>query len=581
MHLYATVVHVSSIKRFTIWTIGAEVFQVLYIWFYLPISDSAIYGTNDDALIASISGGQLTGTPDGHLVFLNPLISFPISWLQIFVDQFSVFSWFLTFSAITSFALLFGLITIQNHLSNSYKLIMSIFWILSMTTFVSWFALAPNYTGASIFLIGVSASFTYMYLSKNQKIEENNSRLYLSISLITFFLSILIRRESVYIFLFFLIIVLIPKIRNFKILIRKITILLGLGLFLISINIASEELIYDTDDWGDYYKTNSLRHKVQLRSPERMLEDKFSEVGWNRSNLELFYRFILVDKNYMNEKYMSKIIEVTKENKLNKLVNFFNVANFVGNTKIAFTAWTWIVMLFTFQFFIILINKVNFSKRNEYLFLNILLTAGVPTLFLLLNIYYQLPDRISVSLMAASSLLILTLGLEDVIEKQKSKRIFVYSQIVFVLFFSYLYIQRLQIELSARSNLYKGWISIGDQQKQSLSKLGNEIIVIGSASSIKSEWQNPYLKFSPLDGRNRTIILGWHNLSPIWYKNIDYYGLANKDFFLNLMRPGVYWATNADDILAMKQHLSERLKRDVVPTDLGSIGYEQYHYFKF
>ena len=571
----------SSIKRFTIWTIGAEVFQVLYIWFYLPISDSAIYGTNDDALIASISGGQLTGTPDGHLVFLNPLISFPISWLQIFVGQFSVFSWFLTFSAITSFALLFGLITIQNHLSNSYKLIMSIFWILSMTTFVSWFALAPNYTGASIFLIGVSASFTYMYLSKNQKIEEKNSRLYLSISLITFFLSILIRRESVYIFLFFLIIVLIPKINNFKILIRKITILLGLGLFLISINIASEKLIYDTDDWGDYYKTNSLRHKVQLRSPERMLEDKFSEVGWNRSNLELFYRFILVDKNYMNEKYMSKIIEVTKENKLNKLIDFFNVSNFIGNTKIAFTAWTYIVMLFTLQFLIILINKVNFSKRNEYLFLSILLTIGVPTLFLLLNIYYQLPDRISVSLMAASSLLILTLGLEDVIEKQKSIRIFVYSQLVFVLFVSYLYMQRLQIELSARSDLYKGWISIGNQQKQSLSKLGSEIIVIGSASSIKSEWQNPYLKFSSVDERNRTIILGWHNLSPIWYKNIDYYELDNKDFFLNLMKPGVYWATNAGDILAMKQHLSERLKRDVVPTDLGSIGYEQYHYFKF
>jgi hypothetical protein len=47
------------------------------------------------------------------------------------------------------------------------------------------------------------------------------------------------------------------------------------------------------------------------------------------------------------------------------------------------------------------------------------------------------------------------------------------------------------------------------------------------------------------------------------------------------MKPNVYWATNADDISAMKQHLSERMKRDVVVTDLGSIGYEQYHYFKF
>jgi hypothetical protein len=183
--------------------------------------------------------------------------------------------------------------------------------------------------------------------------------------------------------------------------------------------------------------------------------------------------------------------------------------------------------------------------------------------------------------MAASSLIILTLGLDEVVEKQKSNRIFVISQLVIVLLVSYLYLQRLQTELSARANLYKSWKLIGDQQKQSLSNLGSEIIVIGSASSIKSEWQNPYLKFSSLDSRNRTIILGWHNLSPIWHKNINYYGIDNKDFFLNLMKPNVYWATNADDISAMKQHLSERMKRDVVVTDLGSIGYEQYHYFKF
>ena len=121
--VYATVVHVSSLKRFTIWSLAAEVFQILYIWVYLPISESAVYGTNDDALLASISGGQLTGEPNGHLVFINPLISFPISWLQVFFDQFNIFSLFLIFSATISFALLFGLIGIQNQLNNLYKLI--------------------------------------------------------------------------------------------------------------------------------------------------------------------------------------------------------------------------------------------------------------------------------------------------------------------------------------------------------------------------------------------------------------------------------------------------------------------------
>ena len=579
--IYATVVHVSSLKRFTIWTLGAEVFQILYIWLYLPISESAVYGTNDDALLASISGGQLTGAPDGHLVFINPLISFPISWLQIVFDQLNIFTLFLTFSATISFALLFGLIGIQKQLNNLYEFIICAFWILSMMTFISWFALAPTYTGASIFLAGTSASFSYMYFSKNQKLKDDNTVLLLSVILITFFLSTLIRRESMFIFIFFLIIILITKIKDFKVLSRKIVILFGLCLLLFSINVGSEKITYNTDEWSDYYKTNSLRHKIQLRSAERKLEDTYSEVGWNRSNLDLFNRFILVDKNLMNEQNMSKIIEVTKDNDFSKLLNFFNVSNFIGNTKIAFTAWTWIVMLFGAQFLIILVNKNNSTRRNEFLFLSLLLVTAVPTLYLLLNIYYQLPDRISVSLMAASSIFILTLGLEGIKEKTRVNKFFIYSQLVFVIVVSSLYVQRLQTELSARSDLYKSWISIGDQQRKSLSNLVSDIVVIGSASSIKSEWRNPYLKFSSLDARNKTVILGWHNLSPIWSKNIDLYELDKSDFFLNLTKPNVYWATNKDDFMVMQKYLSEKYDKNNLAIDLGPIGYEQYHYFKF
>jgi len=579
--LYATLVHVSALKKFTIWTLAAEVFQVLFIWFYLPLSESAIYGTNDDALIASISGGQLTGTPDGHLIFINPFISFPIAWLQIVFDQMNIYVLFLTFSATISFSLILGLIMIQNQLNKIYKLIMIILWNLSMITFISWFALAPTYTSASLFLMGASVSFTLQYLNQNKIIENSKSKLYLGICLITFFLSISIRRESFYIFLFFLIIILIPKIKNLNMLIKKISILMSLFLILLLINFGAERTVYSNEKWNDYYKINSLRHKIQLRSPERMLEDRYMAVGWSKSDLELFNRFILVDKNKMNEDSMSIIIEITKENNSSKLINFLNFSNFIGNTKLAFAAWTWIIMLFTFQFFLILINKTNHRKRNEYLLHSLLISIGVPTLFLVLNIYYQMPDRISVSIMAACALLILVLGLGNYTKDAKINKVFIYSQLVILIIFSYLYVERFQIELWARSELYKNWLSIGSQQKQSLSNLGKEIIVIGSASSIKSEWQNPYSRFSSLDPRNSTIVLGWHNLSPIWYTNINNYKLDDSNLIFNLTKPNVYWATNKDDILVIQNYLSERLKKDVFYKDLGAIGYDQYHYFKF
>jgi hypothetical protein len=430
---------VSFLKRFTIWTLVAEVIQILFVWIYLPISDSAIYGTNDDALIASISGGQVTGSPEGHLVFINPLISFPIAWLQIIFGQLNIYTLFLTFSATISFSLIFGLIIVQNYLSKFNKAVMLIFWNLSMVTFVSWFALAPTYTGASLFLIGSSVGFALLYLDQNNLDDRARSKFYLSLCLGTFFLAILIRRESFYIFLFFLIIILAPKINSLNVLVKKIVILVSSCLVLILINFGIERTVYINNEWGEYYKTNSLRHKIQLRSPERMLEDKYTEVGWNKSDLELFYRFILVDNNKMNENSMSKILEVTRENNLDKFFNFFNVSNFVGNTKLAFAAWTWIVMLFAFQFFVILINKMTSQSRNEYLTHSFFILIGVPALFLILNIYYQLPDRISVSIMAACSLFIIALGSDGISKGKKSNRIFIYSQVLILFIFSYLY----------------------------------------------------------------------------------------------------------------------------------------------
>jgi hypothetical protein len=43
----------------------------------------------------------------------------------------------------------------------------------------------------------------------------------------------------------------------------------------------------------------------------------------------------------------------------------------------------------------------------------------------------------------------------------------------------------------------------------------------------------------------------------------------------------VYWATNKDDILIMQNYLSEGLNSDVPVKDLGPVGYDQYHFFKF
>lgn len=569
----------SFTRKFTIWVTIAEIFQLLYIWNYLPIAKSAVYGTNDDALIASISSGQLTGSPEGHLVFINPLLSFPIAWLQSFLSNINIYTLSLLLFVTLSFSLILALIIVQNNLRLESKIILSIFWLLSTVTFVSWYTLAPTYTAASLFMSGTSSCFAYSYFS--QKFNGIESKVALVLSLVTLMISLSIRRESFYLYILFLLIILVVQYRNIQNQLKK-SIFFGIVTFLIFLlNLGAEKLVYNNGIWKEYYQTNSLRHIIQTREPERILETRYSEIGWSKSNLDLFVRFILVDRDYMNSTNMMKINEFTQENNLSKVFNFFTLSNLIANTKIAFNAWTWIVMLFAFQFISILISIRVGKDKIKFIFFAFLVTIGVPSLYLILNIYFKLPDRVSVSVMAMVSLLILTLGLDALRSGIKQKTIFTFIQLSLVLIFSFFYLQRFQVELQARAALYEDLRDIGSKQQQSLSSLPNEVLVIGSASVIKAEYQNPYVKFNSLDLRNKTIILGWHNLSPIWERSIQKYNLPESDFYRNLMEPNTYWATYDDDAIVMKNHLSEILNKDISVRDLGPIGYEKYHFYKF
>jgi hypothetical protein len=44
-------------------------------------SGSRAFHTNDDAAMAALASGDFTGTPDGQLVFIEPLASYPLAWL--------------------------------------------------------------------------------------------------------------------------------------------------------------------------------------------------------------------------------------------------------------------------------------------------------------------------------------------------------------------------------------------------------------------------------------------------------------------------------------------------------------------
>jgi hypothetical protein len=551
----------------------------VFIYFFIPISESAVYGTNDDALIASISNGQLTGQPNGYLVFLNPLISFPISWLQEIIPNANVYIYFLTFVVTLCFSVIFGFINSEKNIHIKNKIILSILWALSSITFTSWFALSPTYTGASLFGIATSACFAYLFVSSTSKSKAYRDRFLL---LFTFFLfiSIAIRLESIYILAFYLIILFIQKnIRN-RIILKKFVVLTIISLTIILLSVITERLTYNNSEWKAYYETNQLRHKIQLREPERKLESLYSEVSWDKNTYDLFVRFILIDESKMNSQNLSKVLEITEENSAQKFVQNFSFNQLIENTKLAFAPWTWIVMLFGLSVLLTILNIFQKSKVLEYAFQVLFFFLGIPVLFLYLSSSYHLPERISVNLLGGLSLILVTLSAISFQNIKKPRVIISSLQILILLAGSFMYLNRFQIELDARQDLYKTWRSIGAQQQQLLSSLPENTKVIGTASSIKSDWQNPYSLFKSLDQRNLTFVLGWHNLSPVWQKGAQNIGLSPDNLFENLRSPNVLWATNKDDFQTIQEYFTIKLNKQITLEDLGPIGYDQYHLYK-
>ena len=545
----------------------------------MPISKVAVYGTNDDALISSISNGQLIGNPNGHLIFLNPLISYPISWLLQLNYEINLYIYFLTFVVTISFATILGLIQIKHQISFQSRVLSFILWSLSSVTFISWFSLSPTYTGASIFAAGASVCFAYMYLS-NEVRDNKDEYLLLVCYFILFFASISIRLESFYIVIFFLLIVLIPKYLFSQMNFRNFLIIAFSSFLIILSNLAAEKIVYNQSDWKEFYETNQLRHKIQLREPERKLESSYSEIGWDKGTYDLFTRFILIDENKMNSENLTKILDVTNENQLMVFLQNFSMKKIVDNTKLAFAPWTWLVMLFAIIVVVNLLNVYRKPKIWEFISQLVLFATGIPILFLYLATSYHLPERISVNLLGGIALILLTISAQYFNSNVKSRRIILVSQVLIAIIGSMFYLQRFQIELKARQDLYLTWRSIGEQQRISLSCLPKEIKVIGSASSIKSDWQNPYTNFKSLDARNNSFVLGWHNLSPVWEEGKKRMNFNSVDLYANLLGSNVYWATNKDDFITMKEYLTVQFGQEIDIKDLGPIGYDQYHYYQ-
>ena len=565
-----------TFKSFAIWTIFGEILQCGWLYYFIRSGNGFIYGTNDDAIISSIASGQLTGTPDPHWIFVQPIISVPVTWIQTLNVNYNFYSIFLLTSITLSFSVILGLISINA--SKKIKFLTFILWTLSALTFVSWFSISPTYTSASIFTVSVSLSSLILALASNDKSYIKLNRTTFTVFTI---LSFLIRIESIYILIILSVPIILLNYYEFRD-IKRLKLLLtpiGIVIFIFILNSQLVKFVYSGNEWQQYLSTNSVRHKIQLRAPERILETNYQKFGWDKSTFVQFKNFELADPLEMNAEKLSEIYKENSPNAASALFSEFNLMEYFESIKNAFLNFTWIIYLLIFQILLSSLMLFSWKGAQKYLAFSVFFGTSISVIIYVLSNNYHIPERITFSMLGLSSLVLLAFSKS--ITASAANFEFKSLIIILLLFsaFSYPYLTRFSTELNARQNLYKDRNELANNQSLSLGSLEPEAVVISGASSLRFDWINPYNKFKSIDPRDRTLILGWHNLSPVWNKKVKDLGLNKSNIHENLVDKNIYWASKTESELDIQDYWSNKSGNTQV-TKVSEIGNSEYGLYK-
>ena len=565
-----------QIKIFVLSAIIVQTAQLVILLSWLSIGKSAIYGTNDDSLISSISSGQLTGSPDPHLIFIQPLISYPIAWIETILTSYSGYSIFLIMVTTFSYTLIFSLLISSRRLN----IINTTFWFLSNLIFQSWYSLNPTYTGASLFAAGAASGFILFYILRQEEQPKYFIKFILIISSLLTFLCFGIRKEGIYI----LLILVIPVILlNIKYLLRDKKNLLYFILPFISLlitNSAISQSMYKNADWEEFTNMNNLRHQIQLRSPEVEIVNKLDQLGWTKETYVMFTRFSLLDNKQMNSEKMQMILTLTNKSIGPRSLFSTNPEAIFKLVKEAFNPWTWIIKYIAL--ILLFAGLINYHQSNlkKYLLQNVSIFASSVFLIVVLASGYQIPERISLNLLAAISLALFATTMQTNNIKTKIPRILNIVLIIAMIFLARDTFNRFTVELNAREGLYKTRQAYAIQQGNSLAEQGNSTI-ISNASGLKSHWRYPYSSWTTFDSRNKTIILGWQNLSPISQIQFNEQGLKIEDFPKKFIDSNILWVDSLESINKTTKFLNQYTKSKIQYVDMGPVGNDEYHYFQF
>jgi hypothetical protein len=282
----------------------------------------------------------------------------------------------------------------------------------------------------------------------------------------------------------------------------------------------------------------------------------------------------------MNQEKLGEILELNQKYVGPKTILGADLSEINAIIKEAFNPWTWILKIQIIMILIIGLSKLKDKIFTEYFKFAVLQALMLYIFIVVLSTGYQIPERISLNLLAA-----LTLSLfahTNMRQKIRSENnlILNISSGFFILVFIYLASTRISIETSAREGLYLTRQAYANQQIDSLSKLDKQA-VISNGSGLKTHWRYPYTKWKSFDPRDKAIILGWHNLSPLSIEQFKIRDLNLSSFPKYLINSDVFWVDSRDEIGISRDYFQQFAEKSLGYSEEGKIGNDEYQFYRF
>jgi len=282
----------------------------------------------------------------------------------------------------------------------------------------------------------------------------------------------------------------------------------------------------------------------------------------------------------MNKEKLQKILELNQEYVGPKTILQTNFSEIKPIIKEAFNPWTWILKIQIIMILIIGLSKLKdkiFKDYSKYLALQVLM---VMIFIIVLSIGYQIPERISLNLLAALTLSLFAHTSINQKPRIRSNLTVSISSVFLLMLFIYLALTRISIETKAREGLYLTRQAYANQQIESLSKL-DEQVVISNGSGLKTHWKFPYIKWKTFDPRDKTIILGWHNLSPLSSEQFKIRNLNLSNYPKDIINNEVYWVDSREEIDISRDYFQQFTDKDLDYSEKGKIGNDEYQFYRF